>query len=591
MKKFDAINMAFKIFIKSGKGTSVMICFLYLAISLVPSILLIINKLIFEEFSAASFSVITVCMLLGFYVLMQLISKILSYLQSLLQSQSGYKIQIMLQKIINKKMLKMYYFEFDNPNTKDIISRVSSSVPEKSSGLVFGILDAISILVQIILAIAILINIHWLIPLTLVAFSVPYIFLYKKMCFDNYFLKVNQGKEHRKNWYLIQMLFDKNFNKELKVYDCFDYLGKKEEDVNIKLHKESYSVAKKYALLTVLLDIVKGFGKGISILISIYLILFMNASIAAFTVLIESMDSMQGGLLNLFSKIGDFNSTLLVFNDYMKFSNIGIEDSEEKLSTHIDKTPFITINNLSFDYPTKANILNNISLTINCGDKIAIVGENGSGKTTLVNLLLGLYKPTRGKIEISGNDLNKCFLDFRKKVVYVMQNMPQYRISIDENLRFNNVLIDRKILEILDIDKISDKAPKGNNTQLGEENDDCYNISGGEWAKLGIARNCQKSDPLLFIFDEPTAALDPMIESKIFESFDKITKNVTTVFISHRLGMVKLADRIIVMDRGMVKETGTHDSLMKKKGIYYKMFTEQLQLYDKGSLSLENSIS
>ena len=198
-----------------------------------------------------------------------------------------------------------------------------------------------------------------------------------------------------------------------------------------------------------------------------------------------------------------------------------------------------------------------------------------------MNVLLGFYKPLSGDIEISGVNLNDCIKDFRSRVVYIMQNTPQYILSIEDNIKMGTNIVNSNIIEILGVNKIIDKAPDREHTLLGEENDDQYNISGGEWAKLGIARNTQKIDPDLFIMDEPTASLDPISESKIFESFSSITNGKTTIFISHRLGMVSLADRIIVLDNGVIVEQGSHDELIKLKGLYYDMYSEQIQLYER----------
>ena len=126
---------------------------------------------------------------------------------------------------------------------------------------------------------------------------------------------------------------------------------------------------------------------------------------------------------------------------------------------------------------------------------------------------------------------------------------------------------------------------------MGEENSDQYNISGGEWAKIGIIRNTQKEDVVLFVMDEPTAALDPIVESKIFESFNRITKDKATIFVSHRLGMVSLADRIIVLNNGEIAEEGSHDELMKNKGLYHEMFSEQLELYEHGDKNEKDPIN
>lgn len=160
----------------------------------------------------------------------------------------------------------------------------------------------------------------------------------------------------------------------------------------------------------------------------------------------------------------------------------------------------------------------------------------------MVNTLLGFYKPLSGDIEIMGTKLNDCIEDFRSRTVYIMQNTSQYILSIEDNIKMGTDIVNPNVIEVLDIKEIIDKASAKERTLLGEENDDQYNISGGEWAKLGIAHNTQKTDPVLYIMDEPTASLDPIAESKIFESFNSITNGKTAIFISHRLDMVSLTE-------------------------------------------------
>ena len=486
-----------------------------------------------------------------------------------------------MQKEIQEKMLRINYLEFDNADTFNLIQRVSNNIPGKCASSVFMILDIIGMSVQMITAIVILIGIHWSVPIILVVFTIPYIFLYKKMCFDNYFQEVNQGKKHRKNWYLIKMLFEKHYNKELKIYDCFKYLGDKEKGINEDLHHENYLVAKKYSLFGVILDIVKSFGKAICMIIAIALIVYQNAGISAFTVLMQAMDSMQTCLMNAFSKFRDFGALHLAFEDYRKFHELEEEPDSGTPIQFDTEAPFIALKNVSFSYPTKTNALKNVNVTIEEGEKIAVVGKNGSGKTTLVNILLGFYQPASGDIEIAGTKLKDCIKDLRSRTVYIMQNTPEYSLSIEDNIQMGRDMVNPNIIKVLGIEGIIDKAPEGERTFLGEENDDQYNMSGGEWSKLGIARNTQKTDPVLYIMDEPTASLDPISESKIFESFHSITNGKTTIFISHRLGMVSLADRIIVLDNGDIVEQGSHDELMKRRGMYYDMYSEQIQLYQK----------
>ena len=581
MNKTKSLKYVFRVFFEAGKGKAVCVVFLYLLISLIPSLLLIINRKVFDLFSAEVFSFAVVSALIAFFAFLQIFSKALSLIQKRLMSLISHGIQTEIQKELQSKMLRMSYIEFDSSDTLDLVERVSKNIPEKCSSSVFMIMDVVSVIIQLFTAVIILVDIHWLVPVILIAFTIPYIFLYKKMCFDNYFKEINQGKKQRKNWYLIKMLFDKHYNKELKVYDCFQYLGEKEKRINEELHFENYEIAKKYSLLGVLLEIIKSIGKGLCMLLTVFLIIYRGAGLSAFTVLMQAMDSMQSCLMDIFSKFRDFSSLNLVFQDYEKFHRLADETVSDNVLRIREDVPFIEMENVNFSYPTKKGALHDVGFQIKKGEKIAIVGKNGSGKSTLINVLLGFYKPETGNVRVMGMDLAECVSDFRKNTVYIMQNTPRYIFSIDDNLNLGRVRSNQSVEKVLEIDDILSKAPRKGQTLLGEENDDQYNISGGEWAKLGIARNSRKENPALYIMDEPTAALDPIVESKIFESFNEITDNKTAIFISHRLGMVSLADRILVLDSGSIAEQGTHAELMERKGLYYSMYYEQIQLYDK----------
>lgn len=357
--------------------------------------------------------------------------------------------------------------------------------------------------------------------------------------------------------------------------------GDKEKGINEKLHHESYVIARKYALLGILLDIVKSVGKAACMMIAVALIVYKDVSISAFTVLMQAMDSMQACLMDIFAKIRDIGALRLSMEDYQRFHRLAEEPRAAGQVQLNEKEPIIALKNVNFSYPTKKSALKDVTLTIHEGEKIAIVGKNGSGKTTLINVLLGFYRPLSGEIQIGETALEDCIADFRSRTVYIMQNMPKYILSIGDNIKMGRDIVAADVINVLGIDRMIDHAPDGGQTLLGEENDNPYNLSGGEWSRLGIARNAQKEDPIVYIMDEPTAALDPVAESKIFESFDRITKGKTTIFISHRLGMVSLADRIIVLDGGMIAEQGTHIELMERKGLYHDMYCEQIQLYER----------
>lgn len=579
MQYFKAIKVAFSFFWNAGSVGALAVMMIYLVISIIPSLLLLINKRIFENFSKVSWDINLILALIGFYFILQVTSAILSFVKTILMKRIQHIMQVNLQKEIQNKMLRVNFFELDNSKIKDLIQRVSKKMPDKSSNTLFMSFDIIDFIIQIVTSIIILVEIHWLIPMLLIIFTIPYFFLYKKMCFDNYFNEVNQGNLHRKNWYLIQMLFKKHYNKEMKIYQDFEYLGEKQRKLNKELHDKNYEIAKKYSWYGIFLDMIKSIGKILCIFVVLYLIMNGKAGIAGITVLFQSMDSIQNSLMNGFSKIRDFSSLCLAYNDYLEFCNL---PEETVVTFEKDKEDlFIEMQHISFDYPTKKAALNNVNLEIKKGEKIAIVGKNGSGKTTLVHILLGFYKPANGVLKVYDDSLAQDKVSLRNHTVYMMQNMPKYSLTLSENLSMGQDSVASDMENILNIKELIEKAPMKGDTLLGEENDDCYNISGGEWAKVGMVRNSKKSSPVLYVLDEPTAAMDPLVESKIFQTFKQITGKATTIFISHRLGMVSLADRIVVMDEGRIAEQGTHQELMQLKGLYYTMYTKQLNLYER----------
>ncbi len=248
----------------------------------------------------------------------------------------------------------------------------------------------------------------------------------------------------------------------------------------------------------------------------------------------------------------------------------------------------IEIDNLSFTYPEKDKIiLNNINLTIKAGERLALVGVNGAGKTTLVKLLSGLYKPTSGSIKINGIDISQINRDeYYKSVSAVFQEARIMPCSILENVsmlpaeesdteKFNFCIRKAGLYE-----KIQ-KLPEKESTLLVKNvNENAVELSGGEIQRLLLARAIYKDAPTL-ILDEPTAALDPIAENEIYLKYSEISKNKTSIYISHRLSSTRFCDRIVLLDNASIAEEGTHEELMAISGKYAEMFRMQSKYYNK----------
>jgi ATP-binding cassette, subfamily B, bacterial len=239
-----------------------------------------------------------------------------------------------------------------------------------------------------------------------------------------------------------------------------------------------------------------------------------------------------------------------------------------------------SFNNVSFKHKTgKVDALQNITFDISKGETIAFVGPSGSGKTTLVKLLVGLYQPADGHIKYNGLYQNEIDLqDIRQQIGFVTQDTQLFSGTIKENLLFvNPTATDEQIMVVLDqaaCQSLLVRSDKGINAIIGEGG---IKISGGEKQRLSIARALLRN-PKLIVFDEATSALDSITEREITETIRDIseTKEHIVVLIAHRLSTIMHADRIFVLEKGKIIESGTHDDLVEDKGLYYAMWRQQI---------------
>ena len=227
------------------------------------------------------------------------------------------------------------------------------------------------------------------------------------------------------------------------------------------------------------------------------------------------------------------------------------------------------------------------------GETVVLVGLNGAGKTTLIKLLTRLYDPTEGEILIDGKDIRSYDIsDVYSTFGIIFQDYGKYAFTVSENIRFGAVSKPAEESAVISAAKQSgaasyiDKLPGGYETPLMREfEQNGTELSGGQWQKLAIARAIYGDNDII-ILDEPTASLDAIAEQEVFAEFDKLRKNKTTIFVSHRLSSATTASKIIVLDGGRLAEEGTHKELMALHGEYYRLFSTQAKHYIENSASI-----
>lgn len=310
-------------------------------------------------------------------------------------------------------------------------------------------------------------------------------------------------------------------------------------------------------------------------------------SLKSLTLMITSVAIYSQVVSNLVINISETRRNLLYVSD--GFDMLRTDLKSDNGDKEINSPMSIEFSHVSFSYPlSDVNVLEDLSFTIKEKEKVAIVGINGAGKSTIVSLILGLYKPTRGKIYINGIDSED--LDLKKRYAAfatVLQNVEPLAVSIAENVAGTDKNIDRqRVIESLDKAGLSyklDQLPEGIDTQMTKNiKEDGTLFSGGENQKLAIARALYKKNSYALIMDEPTAALDALAEEKIYSRLDKISEGKTLIFISHRLASTRFCDKIMLLDDGKITEYGTHNELLKRDGLYKQMYESQRKYYKEG---------
>lgn len=352
-----------------------------------------------------------------------------------------------------------------------------------------------------------------------------------------------------------------------------------------KLGQAEWSKNKRINILELIMGLIRTAGYAGILYMLVTALLAGEISVGAFAavftsiaILFERMNEVVNGLV---ARISEFMGTAHNFTRFMELPERGGMDMIPDFSKGI------VAENISFSYPnSKSKSVNNVSLKINAGETISIVGENGAGKTTLVRLLIGLYTPHEGKVLLNGMDTAQT----NKQSLYsslsgVFQRFQKYQMTLNENIQISDIDSEsnkcgnrmNQVINQAGVEINGTSFPNGGETMLSREFDG-VDLSGGEWQRVAVARGLYRFHDVI-ILDEPTASIDPIEESKIYKKFIEISKGKTAIIVTHRLGSTKIADRVVVMDKGSIVDIGSHFELLKKGGLYAEMYNAQAGWY------------
>lgn len=388
----------------------------------------------------------------------------------------------------------------------------------------------------------------------------------------------------RKSSYYERIFSLPDMAKEIRISNVSDVILDDYESNIEEIRKTEQKYNKedmKYHLPSTLLE---SLLKPSVYIIVLYLIMVKkSASIGDLAIVVSAFSSIKSCLSDLLKSLTSFEEhslytkrvrTLLEYNPELKSGELPVPEFEK-----------LELKNVCFSYPNGEEILNDVSLTVRRGERIAIVGYNGAGKTTLAKLILHFYEPTSGVILLNGTDIREYDAEsYRRSVGSVFQDFQIYALSLAENVLCDVVYEEdlgpiSAALHAASFGERIAQMPGGLKTELTREfSNDGINLSGGEAQKVAISRIFAR--PYQFILmDEPSASLDPEAENEIFGHISRLSSDKTIVCISHRLSTTRYSDRIYVFDRGHIVEEGTHQDLMSLGGRYAELFEAQAQKY------------
>lgn len=549
-------------------------------------------------------------------------STVLELASQLAEVDAQERVGMHLQRevIVKAHSVELAYFE--QPSFYDALQRANQDMGGRIVQLLRSLVEAIGSSAGMVAILAVLWQTHWSLAPIMVVGVAPGFWVMLAMRKKTWWVYRVRTPESRLAMYFANLLTRRDDAKEVRLFTLSQHLLQRWLGLSQRLAGERRQLETKQAGLGALTSMVGTAAYSGCLLIIAGLIAGAKVTVGTFSMLMQALQQFSQRIGQVMQSLSAVHEQSLYLSDLYEFLEIDAPQAREALALAGDAPsgalegprPAVEVRTVaegrdgaagegaggvtggstgglgielagvSFTYPgSERPVLHDVDLVIHPGERIALIGENGAGKSTLIRLILGLYRPTKGRILLGGRDIEtipreelfRCF-------AAVFQEYARYQFTVADNIRFgrlwdaNDAAIRQAAVES-GADAFVQELPEGYNTLLGRPLGG-IDLSGGQWQKLAIARALVRRAPVV-ILDEPTAALDPKAEAEVYRQFGEMTRGRTAILISHRLGSARLADRIVVLKAGRVVESGAHEELLARGGEYAGFFRLQAQWY------------
>lgn len=497
-----------------------------------------------------------------------------------------YKIDAAISDQLYEQFLSLDFWRYDDKETADLYDK--SKQFAQFFAYVFDKLASIfTSLISLIAGLIALLFVSWWLALILLAAVIPGVIIQFRLS-RKQINHWNSNVETRRAKDMIEWnMFQVSAIAELRLYGMVRHLLNLRMKLRDKDEKVRIEFERKYIGQQLGADVLEAAAEVVALVYITLQIIAQVQPVGQLLYVQQIVSRSLGGSRTFVSQLSSIDEDIANLFDYNEFMKLPTSSIGAKRLKKLPQS--IRFENVSFHYPNnEQTVLDDVSLTITQGQHVAIVGENGAGKSTFVKLLLGLYRPTSGKVYVDDIDLSEVSTDDWHKYLGVLtQDSNHYSFATArDNILLGDVMHpvsnDRfeAALDAAEARTFLEKLPKGLDNYVNQwiEHDDGtsgVDLSGGQWQRLALARNFYRNSPII-VLDEPTSAIDALAESRIFERLLK-KEDKTIITISHRVTTIEKADVIFMLENGKIVEQGTHEQLVAKNGQYVRMFKSQLR--------------
>lgn len=487
-----------------------------------------------------------------------------------------------LQMALGEKGTRLSLICYENTETNNMLKRAKNCIEqERFSDLSLSVFNILAEILKVTGTLLVLAKFHPILAVVSLVSVLPYFMIRLIRGKEFYELKRYQAAGERRRNYLYHLFGDKRAVKELRIFGIENYIEQKMYETRDKINREVWDFKKHDIFGLLFCELFCQSGYLLSIVITIMLLLHKVLDFGILAAALAAVTSFQTAAKYFLISLGRIPECAAFVKDYYDFMDM--EEPVQGTDKFYPDFDRIKLQQVCFSYPSQTDqAVSNLSFEIERNEVVVIVGNNGSGKTTLVKLLTGLYKAQQGQIYYGTQDLASLDPEeFYKHVSLVSQDFIKYELSVRENVGIGdgkNMEDTDKICKLLKQVGLKEFTSRDSVNQLLGSEFGGRDLSTGQWQKLSIARGILKESSVIFL-DEPTAALDPLMETSILKMFLQIAQGKTAIIVSHRIGICKNVDKIIVMKDGKIAEIGKHQELLDKRGEYYRLYTMQQKWY------------